>query len=222
MTIGMSFVRNTLAAEFNASATLDFIGLDSNFISSYVSYHEPLMSWCAISEVGCNDELRIIEKYVYLTMGFPRGCKPVKEGKKSDKGDYKQVLDEWKDQLRGALPKPHQVLAQMRNQRQGADHFKRNFVVYVVFTLVKGQQNVPSGSCLVQEMKDCQHTQLPTVQPPPITAAGVTEQGFLSTLFFCNSAASPGPPKKKPSAVAATIHWFTVKAFPKAWSLHHF
>ncbi|KAJ8434512.1 hypothetical protein Cgig2_030135 [Carnegiea gigantea] len=45
-----------------------------------------------------NDELRISEKYVYITMGFPRGSKPIQEAKKGDNGEYAQVLDEWKAQ----------------------------------------------------------------------------------------------------------------------------
>ncbi|KAJ8435494.1 hypothetical protein Cgig2_033233 [Carnegiea gigantea] len=45
-----------------------------------------------------NDELRISEEDVYLTMGFPRGSKPVQEAKKSNKGEYTRVLDEWKTQ----------------------------------------------------------------------------------------------------------------------------
>ncbi|KAJ8423836.1 hypothetical protein Cgig2_008931 [Carnegiea gigantea] len=87
-----------------------------------------------------NKELRISEEDVYLIIGFPRGSKPVQEAKKSDKGEYTRVLDEWKAQWAGALSKTHQVLSQMKNQRQGVDMFKRNFIVYVVTTLVKGQQ----------------------------------------------------------------------------------
>ena len=48
-------------------------------------------------KLASNDKLRIIEKDVYLTMGFSRGSKPVEEAKKSGKGEYKRVLDEWKD-----------------------------------------------------------------------------------------------------------------------------
>ena len=66
-----------------------------------------------------NEELRISEEDVYLTMEFPRGSKPIQEAKKSDKGEYTQVLDEWKAQWAGALPKTHQVLSQMKNKRQG-------------------------------------------------------------------------------------------------------
>jgi len=36
---------------------------------------------------GC-DELRILEKDVYLAIGFPRGSKPVNKVRKNDKGDY--------------------------------------------------------------------------------------------------------------------------------------
>ena len=46
----------------------------------------------------CGGELRIFEEDVYLTMGFPRGSKSVHEARKNDKGDYMQVLDEWKGQ----------------------------------------------------------------------------------------------------------------------------
>ncbi|KAJ8424277.1 hypothetical protein Cgig2_018076 [Carnegiea gigantea] len=91
-------------------------------------------------KLASNEELRISEEDVYLTMGFPRGSKPIQEDKKSDKGEYTRVLDEWKAQWVGALPKTHQVLSHMKNQRQGGDMFKRNFIVYVVITLVKGQQ----------------------------------------------------------------------------------
>ncbi|KAJ8431033.1 hypothetical protein Cgig2_022975 [Carnegiea gigantea] len=91
-------------------------------------------------KLASNDELRIIEEDIYLTMGFPRGSTPVQEAKKSDKGEYTWVLDEWKDQWRGVLPKTQQVLAQMKNQRQESDLFKRNFIVYVVSTLIKGKQ----------------------------------------------------------------------------------
>jgi len=38
----------------------------------------------------------MLEEDVYLTMGFPRGSKPVSEARKNNKGDYLQVLDEWK------------------------------------------------------------------------------------------------------------------------------
>ncbi|KAJ8422870.1 hypothetical protein Cgig2_010270 [Carnegiea gigantea] len=93
-------------------------------------------------KLASNEELRSSEEDVYLTMGFPRGTKPVQEAKKSDKGEYTRVLDEWKAQWAGALPKTHQVLSQMKNQRQGGDMFKRNFIVYVVTTLVKGQQTL--------------------------------------------------------------------------------
>jgi len=44
------------------------------------------------------DELRILEEDVYLTLGFPRGSKPVNEARKNDKRDYLQILDEWKGQ----------------------------------------------------------------------------------------------------------------------------
>ena len=40
------------------------------------------------------------------------------------------------------MPKTHQLLAQMRNQRQGRDLFKKNFFVYIVSTLVKEQQTM--------------------------------------------------------------------------------
>ncbi|KAJ8432933.1 hypothetical protein Cgig2_023063 [Carnegiea gigantea] len=91
-------------------------------------------------KLASHEELRISEEDVYLTMGFPRGSKPIQEAKKSDKGECTRVLDEWKAQWVGALPKTHQVLSQMKNQRQGGDMFKRNFIVYLVTTLVKGQQ----------------------------------------------------------------------------------
>ena len=68
-------------------------------------------------KLASNDELRIIEEDIYLTMGFPRGSTPIQEAKKSDKGEYTWVLDEWKDQWGGGLPKTHQVLSWMRDQR---------------------------------------------------------------------------------------------------------
>ncbi|KAJ8429175.1 hypothetical protein Cgig2_011779 [Carnegiea gigantea] len=48
----------------------------------------------------------------------------------------------------------------MRNQRHGGDRFKRNLVVYVVSTLIKGQQSlkvnhiVPKSSVNVKEVND--------------------------------------------------------------------
>ena len=79
-------------------------------------------------KLASNDALRISEEDVYLTMGFPRGSKPDQEAKKSGKEKYTRVLDEWKAQWAGALPKTHQVLSQMKNQRHGGDMFKRNFM----------------------------------------------------------------------------------------------
>ncbi|KAJ8425972.1 hypothetical protein Cgig2_009510 [Carnegiea gigantea] len=49
-------------------------------------------------KLASNEEFRISEEDVYLTMGFPRGSKPVQEAKKSDKGEYTRVLDEEKAQ----------------------------------------------------------------------------------------------------------------------------
>ncbi|KAJ8430776.1 hypothetical protein Cgig2_027854 [Carnegiea gigantea] len=60
-------------------------------------------------KLASNEELRIMEEDVYLTMGFPRGSKPIQEAKKIDKGEYTLVLDEWKDQWGGVLPKTHQL-----------------------------------------------------------------------------------------------------------------
>ncbi|KAJ8435702.1 hypothetical protein Cgig2_027292 [Carnegiea gigantea] len=72
-----------------------------------------------------NDELRISEDDIYLTMGFPRGSKLVQEAKKSDKGDLvdlKEVkdlnwcefttdsliscMDKWKRKPKGAYRGP--------------------------------------------------------------------------------------------------------------------
>ena len=101
-----------------------------------------------------NEELRISEEDVYLTMGFPRGSKPIQEAKKSDKGEYTRVLGEWKAQWAGALPKTHQVLSHMKNQRQGGDMFKRNFIVYLVTTLVKGQQTWKVNHLVLKSLVD--------------------------------------------------------------------
>ncbi|KAJ8429641.1 hypothetical protein Cgig2_025000 [Carnegiea gigantea] len=51
-----------------------------------------------VVKLASNDELRISEEDVYLTMGFPRGSKPIQEAKKSHKGEYARVLDERKAQ----------------------------------------------------------------------------------------------------------------------------
>jgi len=100
------------------------------------------------------DELRILEEDVYLTMGFSRGFKLVNEVRKNDKGDYLQILDEWKGQWGGVLPKTDQVLAQMRNQRHGGDLFRRNFVVYVVSTLIKGHQTLKVNRTILKSSVD--------------------------------------------------------------------
>ncbi|KAJ8438849.1 hypothetical protein Cgig2_023041 [Carnegiea gigantea] len=63
----------------------------------------------AAVKLASNDELRISEDDVYLTMGFPRGSKAIQEAKKSDKGEYMWELDEWKAQWAGALLKTHQL-----------------------------------------------------------------------------------------------------------------
>ncbi|KAJ8428436.1 hypothetical protein Cgig2_009046 [Carnegiea gigantea] len=42
-------------------------------------------------KLASNEELRINEEDVYLTMGFPRGSKPFQEAKKSDKGEYTRL-----------------------------------------------------------------------------------------------------------------------------------
>ncbi|KAJ8440572.1 hypothetical protein Cgig2_028701 [Carnegiea gigantea] len=44
-------------------------------------------------KLASNEELTIIKEDVHLTMGFPKGCKPIKGAKKSDKGDYKRRVD---------------------------------------------------------------------------------------------------------------------------------
>ena len=98
--------------------------------------------------------MRILEEDVYLTMGFPRGSKPVTEASKNDKGDYLQVLNEWKGQWGGVLPKTSQVLTQMRNQSHGGHLFKRNFVVYVVFILIKGQQSLNVNHIILKSLVD--------------------------------------------------------------------
>lgn len=103
-------------------------------------------------KLASNDELRVTEEDVYLTMGFPRGCKHVEEAKKNDKGEYQQVLDEWKGQWGGALPKTHEVLTQIKNQTQGGDLFKRNFIVYVVSTLVKGHQTARVNHIILKSL----------------------------------------------------------------------
>jgi len=65
-----------------------------------------------------------------------------------------QVLDEWKGQWGGVLPKANQVLAQMRNQRHGGDLFERNFVVYIVSTLIKGQQSLKVNHIILKSLAD--------------------------------------------------------------------
>jgi len=98
------------------------------------------------------DELRIGEEDVYLTMGFPRGSKPVSEARKNDKGVYLQILDEWKGQWGGVLPKTHQLLSQMKSQKQGGDLFKRNFIVYLVSTLIKGHQSLRVNHIVIKSL----------------------------------------------------------------------
>jgi len=98
--------------------------------------------------------LRILEEDVYLTMGFPRGSKPVNKARKNNKVDYLQVLNEWKGQWGGVLPKTNQVLAQMRNQRHGGDLFKRSFVVYVVSTLIKEHQSLKVNHIILKSLVD--------------------------------------------------------------------
>lgn len=105
-------------------------------------------------KLASNEELRISEEDVYLAMGFPRGSKQVQEAKKSDKGEYTRVLDEWKAQWAGALTKMHQVLSQMKNQRQEGDMFKRNFTVYVITTLVRRQQTWKVNHFVLKSLVD--------------------------------------------------------------------
>jgi len=100
------------------------------------------------------DELRILEEDVYLIMGFSRGSKPTNEARKNDKGDYLQILNEWKGQWGGVLPKTNQVLAQMRNQRHGGNLSKRNFVVYVISTLIKGHQTLKVNHIILKSLVD--------------------------------------------------------------------
>ena len=52
------------------------------------------------------------------------------------------------------LPKKHQVLSQMKNPRQGGDMFKRNFIVYVVTTLDKGQQTWKVNHLVLKNLAD--------------------------------------------------------------------
>jgi len=95
-----------------------------------------------------------------LTTGFSKASVSIDKTKNNDKGDYKQVLNEWHDQWGRALPTTHQLLQQLRNQRHGGDLFKRKLVVYVVSTLIKGQQSlkvnhiVLKSSVNVKEVKD--------------------------------------------------------------------
>ncbi|KAJ8425971.1 hypothetical protein Cgig2_009509 [Carnegiea gigantea] len=105
-------------------------------------------------KLASSEELRTSEEDVYLTMGFPRGRKPIQEAKKSDRGEYTRVLDEWKAQWACALPKTHQVLSQMKSQRQGGDVFKRNFIVYVVTTLVKGHETSKVNHLVLKSLVD--------------------------------------------------------------------
>ena len=54
----------------------------------------------------------------------------------------------------GVLPKTNQVLAQMMNQRYGGDLFKRNFVIYVVYTLIKGHQSLKVNHIILKSLVD--------------------------------------------------------------------
>ena len=104
-----------------------------------------------------NDELRIIEEDMYLAMGFLKGCKPIKEAKKSDKGDYKWVLDEWKDQWRAVLPKIHQVLAEMRNQRQRVIFLWETLFVCCFYSC-QGTINNEGQSYCAQNFTECERS----------------------------------------------------------------
>jgi len=52
------------------------------------------------------------------------------------------------------LPKTNQVLPHMRNQRRVGDLFKRNFVIYVVYTLIKGQQSLKVNHIIFKNLMD--------------------------------------------------------------------
>lgn len=107
-----------------------------------------LAFWLAstFNPFGCslmNGELQIRDEDIHLATGIPIGPNDVTIASKFDESDdYVNSVNNWKRQYRNRTVTNDDVFKRMKDQKEGGDDFKRNFIVYVVCTFLAGVKGV--------------------------------------------------------------------------------
>ena len=89
-------------------------------------------------------KLVLNEKDVLATLNIPCGNTPVVEAKgDKDTPEYEQLLKTWRESwnLKVGSPITQQMGEELLKRGDFEDEFKRDFVVFVVFSMIKGHQN---------------------------------------------------------------------------------
>ena len=88
--------------------------------------------------------MRLTEHDVHVTLGLPKdlleAVKPKNE--RNVNVELASLLNHWKQQWPecDSIPKCEEVIDMMRGQVDGGEHFRRNFIMLVVSTCLRGRQ----------------------------------------------------------------------------------
>ncbi|XP_074296682.1 uncharacterized protein LOC141627122 [Silene latifolia] len=94
-----------------------------------------------------NNQLPVRDEDVHLSTGLPLGQVTIEQAGKYDQtNEFMKLVQDWKSQYAGVekIQFSH-ILSKMAEQREGGEHFKRNFIVFIVSSFLMGVKgNVPS------------------------------------------------------------------------------
>ncbi|KAK9755426.1 hypothetical protein RND81_01G024000 [Saponaria officinalis] len=102
-------------------------------------------------------KLEIDEVDIHNATGIPMGTVTVNEASMKDTSDhFVGIRDRWLSQFDPDKPKllKSELLAKLVSQRDGGDDFKRNFVVYMVSTFLKGIKSANVSNRILNCLED--------------------------------------------------------------------
>ncbi|XP_031124233.1 uncharacterized protein LOC116026948 [Ipomoea triloba] len=112
---------------------------------------------CSIEIGDGDDELCLSEDDVQSTLGLPRGKLPVVEGTSSNETEgFNTLVRDWR--LRWGVEKGTPTTTEMLNKiverQDSGDMFKRDFVIFVVTTLIRGYKNTFCNYRILYSLQD--------------------------------------------------------------------
>jgi len=112
---------------------------------------------CSIEIGDMDDELCLTEEDVESTLGLPRGKLPVVEGTYGNETEaFNTLVKDWRQRwgVEKGTPTTKEMLNKIVERQDSGDMFKRDFVIFVVTTLIRGYKNTFCNYRILHSLQD--------------------------------------------------------------------